>query len=307
MNMRISDHIAEIIADIVSDYDHQRPIDKKDIFNRPDRTAVRDIIEKLNRIVYAGYYMDHTYRIYHLETTIAALTEDVAYNLNKQIELSLHFREDLKNSTEEELRLIAEDYTVRFMKRLPQVRAYLDKDIEALYTGDPAAESKDAVIIAYPGLFAISVQRYAHILYEFGIPILPRVMTELAHSSTGIDINPGAVIGEYFFIDHGTGVVIGETTVIGNHVKIYQGVTLGALSTKEERGLVGKKRHPTIEDHVTIYSGASILGGDTVIGKGSVIGGNVFLTHSIPAGTKVYTVGQELKYDSAPQHEENVL
>lgn len=307
MSMRISDHIAEIITGIVSDYDHNRSIDKQDIFSRPDRAAVRDIIEKLNRIVYAGYYVDRTYRIYHLGTAIAALTEDVAYNLNKQIALALHFNPELRDSPEEALRQVAEEYTVRFMKRIPEVRAYLDKDIEALYNGDPAAESRDAVIIAYPGLFAISVQRYAHILYEFGVPILPRVMTELAHSSTGIDINPGAEIGEYFFIDHGTGVVIGETTKIGNHVKIYQGVTLGALSTREERGLVGRKRHPTIEDHVTIYSGASILGGSTVIGEGSVIGGNVFLTRSIPAGTRVYAVDQELKYDGAPYNVEYII
>ena len=139
--------------------------------------------------------------------------------------------------------------------------------------------------------------RFAHVLYKLGIPILPRVMTEIAHSKTGIDINPGATIGKYFFIDHGTGVVIGETTIIGENVKIYQGVTLGALSTRGGRGLIDKKRHPTIENNVTIYSGASILGGDTVIGKGSIIGGNVFLTKSIPAGTKVHVANQELKFD----------
>lgn len=300
----ISDHIGGIISDIVADYDHGRSIDKQDIFSTPDRTAVRDIIEKLNRIVYAGYHFNRTLRIYNLSTTIAALTEDVAYNLNKQIALALRFDKELADRSDEELRLIAEAYTVRFMKAIPDIRALLDKDIEALYNGDPAAESKDAVIIAYPGLFAISVQRYAHVLYELGVPILPRVMTEHAHSRTGIDINPGAVIGEYFFIDHGTGVVVGETTEIGNHVKIYQGVTLGALSTREERGLVGKKRHPTIEDHVTIYSGASILGGNTVIGKGSVIGGNVFLTRSVPAGSRVYAADQELKYDGVPYNVE---
>ena len=297
MRVRISDHIAGIITDITDDYNKGRAIDKQDIFSRPDRSAVREIIDKLNRIVYAGYYADRTYRIYNLNTTIAALTEDVAYNLNRQIALALRFEPAYAGRSDEDMRLIAEEYTVRFMKRIPEIRAYLDKDIDALYNGDPAAESRDAVIIAYPGLFAISVQRFAHVLYELGVPILPRVMTEDAHSRTGIDINPGAVIGEYFFIDHGTGVVIGETTLIGNHVKLYQGVTLGALSTRQERGLVGSKRHPTIEDNVTIYSGASILGGNTVIGRGSVIGGNVFLTRSIPPGTRVYAVDQELKFD----------
>ena len=297
MGRLICDNISEIISDITNDYRKHRPIDNQDIFGQPDRDAVKDIIYKLNRIVYAGYYVDRTYRIYNISTTIASVTEDVAYNLNKQIALSLHFDERFQGKSEEEIRLVAEDYTVQFMKQIPRIREYLDTDIEALYVGDPAAESKDAIIIAYPGLFAITVQRYAHVLYLLEVPILPRVMTEIAHSKTGIDINPGATIGKYFFIDHGTGVVIGETTVIGKHVKIYQGVTLGALSTRGGRGLIDKKRHPTIEDNVTIYSGASILGGDTVIGEDSVIGGNVFLTKSVPAGTKVHVANQELSFD----------
>ena len=297
MGRLICDNISEIISDITYDYRKHRPIDKQDIFGQPDRDAVKDIIYKLNRIVYAGYYVDRTYKIYNLSTTIASMTEDVAYNLNKQIALSLHFDQRFAERTEEEIRLVAEDYTVQFMKQIPIIREYLDTDIEALYMGDPAAESKDAIIIADPGLFAITVQRYAHVLYLLEVPILPRVMTEIAHSKTGIDINPGATIGRYFFIDHGTGVVIGETTIIGKNVKIYQGVTLGALSTRGGRGLMDKKRHPTIEDNVTIYSGASILGGDTVIGEGSVIGGNVFLTKSVPAGTKVHVANQELRFD----------
>ena len=296
MGKLICDNISEIINDITADYEKGRPIDKQDIFGQPDRDSVRDIINKLNRIVYAGYYVDRTYRIYNLSTTIASMTEDVAYNLNKQIFLALHFDKEISKKSDEEIRVIAEDFTVSFMKKIPEVREYLDTDIEALYVGDPAAESKDAIIIAYPGLYAITVQRYAHVLYKLGIPILPRVMTEIAHSKTGIDINPGATIGKYFFIDHGTGVVVGETTIIGENVKIYQGVTLGALSTRGGRGLIDKKRHPTIEDNVTIYSGASILGGDTVIGEGSVIGGNVFLTQSVPAGTKVHVANQELKF-----------
>ena len=297
MGKLICDNISEIIADITADYEKGRPIDKQDIFGQPDRYVVQEIINKLNRIVFAGYYVDRTYRIYNLNTTIASVTEDVAYNLNRQIALALHFDKEIAKRPEEEIRLIAEDYTVQFMKKIPEIREYLDTDIEALYVGDPAAESKDAIIIAYPGLLAIAVQRYAHVLYQLGVPILPRVMTEHAHSRTGIDINPGATIGKYFFIDHGTGVVVGETTVIGENVKIYQGVTLGALSTRGGRGLIDKKRHPTIEDNVTIYSGASILGGDTVIGEGSVIGGNVFLTKSVPAGTKVHVANQELKFD----------
>ena len=167
--------------------------------------------------------------------------------------------------------------------------------MEAAYEGDPAAYSTDEIVYCYPGMFAITVYRLAHILYTMGVPLLPRIMTEHAHSVTGIDINPGATIGKYFFIDHGTGIVIGETTVIGDHVKIYQGVTLGALTTRGGQSLRGKRRHPTIEDNVTIYAGASILGGATVIGRDSVIGSNVFITSSIPPCTTVSVKSQELQ------------
>ncbi|MBQ3304546.1 MAG: serine acetyltransferase, partial [Clostridia bacterium] len=163
---------------------------------------------------------------------------------------------------------------------------------------DPAACDKAEVIIAYPGLYAITVYRLAHVLYQLTVPLIPRIMTEYAHSRTGIDIHPGAQIGRYFFIDHGTGIVVGETTVIGDNVKIYQGVTLGALSTRGGQKLHGKRRHPTIEDNVTIYAGASILGGDTVIGHDSVIGSNVFITHPIAPGTRVSVKNQELLFKS---------
>ena len=172
----------------------------------------------------------------------------------------------------------------------------IQTDVEAFYDGDPAAYSVDEIVFCYPGLYAITVYRLAHILYTLNVPMLPRIMTEHAHCITGIDINPGATIGKYFFIDHGTGIVVGETTVIGDHVKVYQGVTLGALTTRGGQSLRGKKRHPTIEDNVTIYAGASILGGGTVIGRDSVIGSNVFITHSIPACTTVSVKSQELQF-----------
>ena len=170
------------------------------------------------------------------------------------------------------------------------------KDIQAGFDGDPAAKSKEEIIFSYPGLFAIYVYRVAHELYKMDVPFVPRIMTEYAHGKTGIDINAGAQIGEYFFIDHGTGIVIGETTNIGNNVKLYQGVTLGALSTRSGQLLANVKRHPTIEDNVTIYSGATILGGKTVIGADSVIGGNVFITESVPAGAKVTLKNPELDF-----------
>ncbi len=180
-----------------------------------------------------------------------------------------------------------------FMERLPYIDSLIQKDIMALYEGDPAAYSKTEIILCYPALTAIFLYRIAHILYKQGVPILPRVLSEYAHSKTGIDIHPGAEIGESFFIDHGTGIVIGETTVIGNHVKIYQGVTLGALSLKEGQQLKGVKRHPTIEDDVTIYAGASILGGNTVIGRNTTIGSNVFITESVEENMIVTIEGQK--------------
>ena len=169
-------------------------------------------------------------------------------------------------------------------------------DLEAAFQGDPAAKYRDEIILSYPGMFAITVNRLAHELFLLEVPLIPRIMTEYAHSITGIDIHPGATIGKYFFIDHGTGVVVGETTVIGDRVKIYQGVTLGALSTRGGQKLRDVRRHPTIEDDVTIYSGASILGGETVVGKNSVIGSNVFITSSIPADTKVSMKDQDLRW-----------
>lgn len=179
-----------------------------------------------------------------------------------------------------------EDIIEKFIAQLPGIYHKLQKDIHAMYEGDPAARSEDEVVRAYPGFFAIATYRIAHVLFRLGVRNIPRMMTEYAHSKTGIDIHPGAVIGQHFCIDHGTGVVIGETCRIGEHVKIYQGVTLGALSVNKQDATV--KRHPTIEDRVVLYAGATILGGDTVIGHDSVIGGNVWLTKSVPAGSKVY-------------------
>jgi len=200
----------------------------------------------------------------------------------------------------EDVRAEAERITGEFLQQLPRLRERLIKDVEAAYNGDPAALSYTEVLLAYPGLVAITSHRLAHELYRLNVPVIPRLMSEWTHSQTGIDIHPGAQIGEYFFIDHGTGVVIGETTEIGDRVKIYQGVTLGAKSfALDEQGhpIKGIKRHPTVEDEVVIYAGATILGGDTVIGKGSVIGGNVFLLHSVPPGSTVLqkSVGLEIR------------
>ena len=289
----IEQQIEGIVDEILEDYHHQRAIDKLDPFVHPDKDTVIDIVYKLLRIAYPGYSRDKSYRIYNARHNLSMLIEDVMYNLNKQIAIVLRGQME---QTQAEAK--AQEISLQFFRAIPAVRAISQTDVEAFYDGDPAAYSTDEIIFCYPGLFAITVYRLAHVLYTLGVPMLPRMMTEHAHSVTGIDINPGAAIGKYFFIDHGTGIVIGETTVIGDHVKLYQGVTLGALTTRGGQSLRGKKRHPTIEDNVTIYAGASILGGETVIGRDSVIGSNVFITHSIPASTTVSVKSQELQFKS---------
>ncbi len=275
--------IEGIVDSILEDYTHGRDIDRIDLFKHPDKDIIIDMIDKLRRIVFPGYFTEKTYRIYNAKHNLSMLIEDVMFNLNRQVGLVVQDKQE------------AERICLAFFREIPKVRALVQTDLQASYEGDPAASGKEEIIFSYPGLFAITVYRLAHVLYRLGVPMIPRIMTEHAHSVTGIDIHPGASIGEYFFIDHGTGIVIGETTVIGNRVKIYQGVTLGALSTRGGQNLRGKRRHPTIEDNVTIYAGASILGGDTVIGRDSVVGSNAFITESIGSGTRVTTKCQELE------------
>ena len=287
----IENQIEGIVDSILLDYRNGRDIDKLDPFQHPDKDVVIDMIGKLLRLVYPGSSRDKSYRMYNARHNLSMLIEDVMYNLNKQITIVLR-----ASMAPEAAEAKAQELSLEFFRAIPRVRAVAQTDVEAFYEGDPAAFSVDEIIFCYPGLFAVTVYRLAHILYSLGVPMLPRIMTEHAHSVTGIDINPGATIGNYFFIDHGTGIVIGETTVIGDHVKIYQGVTLGALTTRGGQTLRGKKRHPTIEDNVTIYAGASILGGGTVIGRDCVIGSNVFITHSIPECTTVSVKSQELQF-----------
>lgn len=285
---KIEHEITAIAQEILKDYNSDRAIDKIDTYNQPNKDIIIDITKKLMRIVYPGYYREHIYKVYNVETNLCTLMEDVIYNLNKQIALVLRYRNEFKAATDDELIAKAEELSLEFLKKIPAIRALLDTDLQAAYDGDPAATGIDEIIFAYPGILAITIYRLAHELYLLKIPMIPRIMTEYAHSNTGIDIHPGATIGKYFFIDHGTGIVVGETTVIGNNVKIYQGVTLGALSTRGGQNLRGKRRHPTIEDNVTIYSNASVLGGETTIGHDSIIGGSTFITESVPPESRVY-------------------
>ena len=294
----IEQQVENIVDTILVDYRNGRSIDRIDTFSHPDKEVIIDMIGKLLRIVYPGFSRDKNYRIYNAHHNLSMLIEDVMYNLIKQVTIVL--REQLP---EAEATARAEQISLEFFRAIPGLRAVIQTDVEAFYDGDPAAYSTDEIVFCYPGIYAVTIYRLAHVLYTMGVPMLPRIMTEHAHSVTGIDINPGASIGNYFFIDHGTGIVIGETTVIGDHVKIYQGVTLGALTTRGGQSLRGKRRHPTIEDNVTIYAGASILGGTTVIGHDSVIGSNVFITHSIPPSTTVSVKSQELQIRSRAKTE----
>ena len=282
--------LQQVTQAILADYRLGRDIDKMELFQKPEADVVVQLLEKLRRILFPGYFREKNYRMYHVEANLSLLTEDVLYNLAKQL---TRIYEGQGEEPEAAMRH-AQEVGLAFLREIPRVRAMLQTDLQAAFDGDPAAGSMAEILFAYPGMFAVFVYRLAHVLCTLEVPMLPRMMTEHAHSLTGIDIHPGATIGEYFFIDHGTGVVIGETTVIGNRVKLYQGVTLGALSTRGGQKLRGKRRHPTIEDDVTIYAGASVLGGDTVIGQGSVIGSNVFITKSVPPCTTVTIKSQEL-------------
>ena len=283
----LKNEIRDIVDLILSDYDKGRDVDQMDVFNQPDRDAVKDIVIKLVRIIYPGYYRDKVYKSYNDNNRISIVIEDVIYNMQKQIAIAFHHSPDYVNASDETLDCGARCITHEFFKQIPKIREYVDTDLQACYEGDPAAYSKGEIILSYPGLFATTVNRIAHELYLLKVPLIPRMMTEYAHGKTGIDIHPGATIGKYLMIDHGTGIVIGETSIIGEHVKIYQGVTIGGLSTRGGQLLKGVKRHPTIEDNVTIYAGASILGGETVIGRDTVVGANAFITSSVPAGSRI--------------------
>ena len=259
----------------------------------PNRGTIIGIIKDLRRVVFPGYFGDEnissTMPGYFLGNMLTHIYEE------KRTQIEIAFLYDDKGaSSREEITEKARDICERFISRLPYIQKMLLMDVQAGFDGDPAAKSKEDIIFSYPGLFAIYVYRIAHELYVQNVPFIPRIMTEYAHGKTGIDINSGANIGRYFFIDHGTGIVIGETTEIGDYVKLYQGVTLGALSTRKGQLLSGKKRHPTIGDHVTIYANSTILGGETVIGCDSIIGGNSFITESVPAHTRVSIKSPEL-------------
>ena len=287
--------LGKITQLILDDYKQERDIDNMDIFGMPERSEIVSIVGKLLHILFPGYYRDKTFKFYNLNNQISVIIEDVIYNLTQQVEIALEYDEEMREK-KDQIAEKAQQIVMEYFKTIPHIRALVNTDIQATFDGDPAADNKEEIVLSYPGLLATTIYRLAHELELLKVPMIPRMMTEYAHGMTGIDIHPAATIGAYFFIDHGTGIVVGATSEIGEHVKIYQGVTIGALSTSLGHAMHGIKRHPTIEDNVTIYSGASILGGETVLGEGSVIGGNVFLTSSVPAGTTVTLKNPDLMF-----------
>lgn len=285
--MKNNKMLSETIKKLNASYKTESVFSDKNSKKMPSKATVIEIINELKEIVFPGYFDEIAPEA--SEYYIGSKINSVYEKLKGEIKAAYEYTCEDCDTTER-----AEKICNDFFEQLPEIQKLLLQDIEAGFNGDPAAKSKDDIIYSYPGLFAIFVYRIAHPLYLAKVPLIARIMTEHAHSRTGIDINSGAEIGKYFFIDHGTGVVIGETTVIGDNVKIYQGVTLGALSTRDGQKLSGVKRHPTIENGVTIYSGATILGGETVIGENAIIGGNCFITHSVPANSTITEKPSEL-------------
>jgi serine O-acetyltransferase len=285
--------IAEVVGSLMGSYGRHSGRDGLFPHFLPNRDVVIDAIDLLRKILFPGYFekdgLDESYITYSIAGLMIEVSEKMRTQICRALNYSAAVGDDCVDHQETAERILDD-----FLRRLPEIRDVLFTDIAATLEGDPAATDVHEIIFAYPGIFAITVYRLAHELLLLNVPLRPRMMTEYAHSLTGIDIHPGAEIGRHFFIDHGTGIVFGETAKVGDNVKIYQGVTLGALSTRGGQSLKGRKRHPTLEDEVTVYASTTILGGDTVIGKGAVIGANAFITQSVPANTTVSMRAPEL-------------
>lgn len=299
-----NENLEETVAGIAKNYSAPEIFFTDPDRHFPNKKAVIGIIKDIRRVFFPRYFGDETPTGSNPEYFIGETLIRIEDSLRRQLREALLFQ-GTDCTTEECIEARVDEICKNFFNALPEVQRVLLTDVQAAFDGDPAAQSKEEIIFSYPGFFAIMVYRIAHELYIQDVPLIPRIMTEYAHSGSGVDINAGATIGEYFFIDHATGVVIGETTTIGAHVKIYQGVTLGALSTRAGQKLAGVKRHPTIEDNVTIYSNASVLGGETVVGEGSVIAGSAFVTSSVPANSRVSLASQKVNVRQPGQKKEN--
>lgn len=286
--------VTQLTDQLIVSYAKLGGINHLDGKNLPSKTVIAGITCDLLRLLYPGFFDEMTIHSSQLKVEMVSLVDAVQGRLEDEIAKSLEY-DPPPGVERNQIRAVSQQMTMDFLQGLPRIRELLRTDAEAAYDGDPAAKSHEEIILAYPFMETIAVQRMAHELYQKKISLLPRIMTEWAHSRTGLDIHPGATIGSHFFVDHCTGTVIGETCRIGNRVKLYHGVTLGAKSTSGGQELRDRKRHPTIEDNVTIYPGATILGGETVIGEGSTIGGNVWLTTSVPPDSLVTFEGLTMK------------
>ena len=280
----MSESITNLTNDLIASYAKVGGINHLDGGNLPSKFAIASITTDLLRLLLPGFFDEKPIQTSELKVEISMLMDSVSGRLEDELAKSIEYKPP-GNIPSDRPRQLAREITIEFLSTFPEIRKLLKTDVEAAYAGDPAAISHEEVVVAYPFIETIAVQRMAHQLYQRDVTLIPRIMSEWAHSRSGIDLHPGAKIGSHFFIDHGTGTVVGETTIIGNNVKIYHGVTLGAKSTSRVEELRGSKRHPTIENGVTIYPGATILGGETVIGSNSTIGGNVFLIHSVPCNS----------------------
>ncbi len=298
--------LSDLTEHLLASYACGGGINHVDCKNLPSKNAIADITVDLLRLLFPGFFDEALVHSSEIETVTITLLARVLGRLENEVRKSLEYAPPA-GVADADLPRMARALTLEFLGKLPRVRELLETDTEAAYNGDPAAFSKDEVIVAYPFIEAIAVQRLAHELYLDNIPFIPRVMTEWAHSRTGMDLHPGARIGTHFFVDHCTGTVVGETSIIGNHVKMYQGVGLVARSLAAGQALRGKKRHPTIEDRVTVYAGATIMGGDTVVGEGSTIGASVFLTTSVPPNSLVVLEAANVKVITKKSHDEYVV
>ena len=297
MTKEHNNKIKQLVGEISSSYEQEQRLIPHELGPLPNRDAIIEITGKLRQLLFPGYFGKKNYKEEIREYHVGALVTHIFTSLSEQITFALKYNPNRQeNYSSAEISDKAQQISLMFLNRISKIREYLATDVQAAFDGDPAATSLDEIIFSYPGIFAISIHRLAHELHQLEVPLIPRIISEYAHNITGIDIHPGAIIGKYFLIDHGTGVVIGETSVIGNYVKIYQGVTLGALSTRGGQTLRGVKRHPTLEDEVTVYSGASIFGGETIIGRSATIGSNAFITKSVPRGTSVSIKNPELSF-----------
>ena len=296
--------VSHLTERLLASYAKTGGINHVDGKNLPSKTAIAGITHNLVRLLFPGFFDEKLLHSSELSSETSSLVESILHNLENDIRKSLEYSPP-PELPKKDVRSFAHALAVEFLESLPRVRDLLRTDAEAAFKGDPAALSQDEVIVAYPFMEAIAVQRLAHELYLKNIALIPRIMTEWAHARTGMDLHPGAQIGTHFFVDHCTGTVVGETTIIGDHVKMYQGVGLVAKSLAAGQMLRGQKRHPTIEDGVTIYAGATIMGGDTVVGEGSTIGANVFLTNSVPPHSLVVQEEANVKVFSKKSRDKN--